>query len=360
MPQGAQVWNQKMPMNQVSNHNPELTSAPIPVYASTQFPVREQRPHFSARRVDFNSDPEEYAYRPSQEESGLFPYRRIPPSSRVPPGRYPSVEVASADQSSRKVFSNDARVLEMQELRSWSGNSNNTANLMTARQPVRVSSQVYQGSDESQDRTHSNLAPREDSSLTNDPAVVFIGNKVGNTAGTDNYQSYVLPKQRVDHFRHPSEQDPSVSSRDNSLLRQWSNSSTIITWDENDRPSANPHLGVENLRESRTHNDRNSPALEQSLSISPEQLQGSPTPVVIPNHEQRPFSGRGHWPARKDRMGRNPPTVFDEHKVFIRGLPAEISEDSIVGLLHPRSKISHVSSVKFSQQRDSHGYAFVT
>lgn len=358
MPHGVHM-NPKTHVNQVSNHKSDITSNFIPIHVSTQVPFRGPRPHLSARRVDFHSDPEEHTYRPpivpSQGAPGLFPYRRIPLSTRLPQARFPSVEIVPAVPSSRKV-SNDARVLELQELRSSAGNSDNAFNLTNAPQPVQHPSQFYQGFVETRDLSHSTSAGRVDITLKNDPAVVFVGNKAGNGS----YQSCVLPKQRDDHSRRGSEQHSSGPLRDHSPQRQWSNSSTVVTWDENEPVSAIPHSAIENRRVSQTHNDRNSSALGQQLNISPEHLQGSPTRVRIPNHEQIPFSGLGHSPTQRHRSSRNSGTSHDEHKVFVRNLPADFSKSSIMGLFDPGFSITDVSEVKCSQARDTRGYAFVT
>lgn len=361
MSQRAQTWNSKTPVNQMPNHNADLTFNPIPIHVSTQVPVREPRPHLSTRRVDFHSDPEEYAYRPpivpSQGAPGLFPYRRIPLSARrFPQSRYPSVETASADPSSGKVFSNDARVLELQELRSRSENPDNTNNLTTAQQTSQIPSQLHQESAAPHGFTHSTATSRVDSSLKIDPAVVFVGNKVSNGY----YQNHVSPRHGVDHFRNGSEQNPSGPSRDHPPFRQLSNSSTIVTWDENDQASANPHIAVDNGQAFTTHNDNSSSISGQCLNNSPDQSPGSLAQIVIPNQEQLQYSRNRHWPVTTDRTGRNPASDYDERKVFVRGLPADLSESSLRGLFHPGSSIINVSNIKTNHPRESHGYAFVT
>lgn len=360
MPQGGHMWNPKTPMNQMLNYNPDLTSTQIPIHVPNQVPVRAPRPHPSARRVEYHSDSEEYTYRhhaiPSQGAPGI-PYRRVPLSARLPQPRYPSVEIAPVDPGTRRVFSNDARVLEMQELRSRSGYSgNDTFHFATAQQPLRVPSQVHQGSAETQDRTHSTSARLMDGSLKNDPAVVFVGNKAGN----GDYQSYRLSKPWVDHFQRGSEQHASELSRENLPLRQWSDSSTVITWDENDQASPNPHHAVENRQVSQSHYDGNSSALDQCSKIPTKQLQSSPTGIVIPDREQRPFSDQGHSPVETERSGRNPCPSHDEHKVFVKYIPANFSKSLIMGLFDPSSSIIEVSNVKIKSQRDTRGYAFVT
>lgn len=358
MPHGHR--NPKTHVNQVSNHNSGITSNFIPIHVPTQVPLRGSRPHLSSRRVDFHSDPEDHTYKPpivpSQGAPGLFPYRRIPLSTRLPQARFPSPETASAVSSSRKVFSNDARVLEQQELRSSAGNSDNASNLTNAPQPVRYPSQVNQGFAETRDLAHSTPAGRVDISPKNGPAVVFVGNKAGN----GNYQSCVLPKPRVDHSRRGSEQHPSGPLRDPSLQRQWSNSSNVVTWDENEPISAISHPAVENRRVYQAHNDRNPSALDQRLNISPEHPQRSPTRVSVPNHEQSPSTGLEHSPIQRHRSGRNSSTDHDAHKVFVRNLPADFSKSSIMGLFDPGFSITDVSEVKCSQARDTRGYAFVT
>ena len=360
MPQGGHMWNPKTPMNQMLNYSPDFTSAQIPIHISTQVPVRDPRPHPSARRVEFHSDSEEYTYRhhaiPSQEAPGI-PYRRVPLSARLPQPRYPSAEIAPVDPGTRRVFSNDARVLELQELRSRSGYSgNDMVDFATAQQPVPVPSQFRQGPAETQDRTHSTSTRLINSSLKNDPAVVFVGEKARN----DEYQSYLLSKQGIDHFQRGFEQHASGLSRENLPWRQWSDSSTGITGDENDQASSNPHVAVENRQAFQSQYDRNSSALKQYSKISTRQSQSSPIGLVTPYPEQRPFPDQEHWPVEAERSGRKPCQNHDERKIFIKNIPANFSKPWIRGLFDPSSSIVEVSNVMISSQRDSRGYAFVT
>lgn len=363
MPQGSHAWNLKTPENQMPNRNPESTSTPIPVPVGNQVPVPLPQPHLSARRVEFHSDPEEYSYRPpivpSQGAPGLFPYRRIPLNERLPQARFPSVEVVSADPNSPRVFSNDARVLELQELRSRSGYSDNNINTVdstTAQQPSQHPWQIPEVSTETQNLIHPASARPVDISSRNDPAVVFVGNKVGNQAGNGNYQNHSLPQQRVDYFRPRSEQHSSELLPDHLLLRQWSISSTVVSWDEND--PAPPTPAMKSIPRLPTHNGSSSSALDQCSYTSPEELQESRTRVKIP-HYKRPQHDHEHWPEI-DGSGRNPSPDYDNRKLFLTGLPSNLSRPSIVELFDPNHRITDVSNIKLRQPRDSHGYAFVT
>ena len=364
--------NSEVPLGQTWNSGSTRPNQ-FPADASNKVLVlRPQEMHLSARRGEFRDYPEYHDYTfppstldqagiPSAELRGGFLDQKKPLNAHVSnekslnePGKT-SFEQASSIPNPPKIASDDARVLELQEVNRGPGAFFRATQKFTATQsPLQAPSQVAPLV-EGQFSISSNLTQpvfdqdRSDYTLSNDPAVVFVGDKAGN--GT--YSDYHLQKQKEIQFLRRNMQHRDESRRPRRQKPYTSGE---------DQLSANAHFAGMNYQSFPADKGRNLPISEPFQYFSTQDKQAASLRSDIPSHQPFPFSINRKRPVETGRWDHSRPRLYDEgeRKLYIGNVPAKLTQDMIAALFDPEVKISSVTNVLTKNPRDDVGFAFVT